>query len=218
MILFYYMVTMIKNIVFDFGGVIVDLDREQAVDAFVRMGLKDANRILDKYHQTGIFRELEEGKLSEEAYRAKLGGLCGRQLTQAEVQQAWLGFICGMDVRKLEYLEHLRHAGYHTYLLSNTNPYIMGWARTPQFSPAGKGIGFYFDKLYLSFEMHCMKPHPAIFTQMLEDARIRPEETLFVDDSEVNARAGQAAGMHAFCPENASDWRMQIDKLLSVSD
>lgn len=71
---------MIKNVVFDFGGVIVDLDREQAVKAFVHLGLTDAGHILDKYHQTGIFQELEEGKLREEDYREKLGQLCGRTL------------------------------------------------------------------------------------------------------------------------------------------
>ena len=69
---------MIKNIVFDFGGVIADISREQAVKAFIRLGVKDADRILDKYHQTGIFQELEEGSLTEEAYRNELGKLCGR--------------------------------------------------------------------------------------------------------------------------------------------
>ena len=64
---------MIKNIVFDFGGVIADISREQAVKAFIRLGVKDADRILDKYHQTGIFQELEEGSLTEEAYRNELG-------------------------------------------------------------------------------------------------------------------------------------------------
>ena len=66
---------MIRNIAFDFGGVIVDLDREEAVQAFIRLGLENADRILDKYHQTGIFQELEEGKLSEKAYREKLSQL-----------------------------------------------------------------------------------------------------------------------------------------------
>ena len=55
---------MIKNIVFDFGGVIVDIDRDKAVQAFIKLGLADADTRLDKYHQTGIFQELEEGKLS----------------------------------------------------------------------------------------------------------------------------------------------------------
>lgn len=65
---------MIKNIVFDFGGVIADIDRDKAVQAFVKLGLKDAETRLDKYHQTGIFQELEEGKLSADGFREKLGG------------------------------------------------------------------------------------------------------------------------------------------------
>ena len=80
---------MIKNIVFDFGGVIADISREQAVKAFIRLGVKDADRILDKYHQTGIFQELEEGSLTEEAYRNELGKLCGRTLSWEEVQQIY---------------------------------------------------------------------------------------------------------------------------------
>ena len=69
---------MIKNIVFDFGGVIVDIDRDKAVQAFIKLGLADADTRLDKYHQTGIFQELEEGKLSADEFRKQLGNLCGR--------------------------------------------------------------------------------------------------------------------------------------------
>ena len=64
---------MVKSIVFDFGGVIADIDRDKAVQAFIKLGLKDAETRLDKYHQTGIFQELEEGKLTAEGFRDKLG-------------------------------------------------------------------------------------------------------------------------------------------------
>ena len=60
---------MVKSIVFDFGGVIADIDRDKAVQAFIKLGLKDAETRLDKYHQTGIFQELEEGKLTAEGFR-----------------------------------------------------------------------------------------------------------------------------------------------------
>ena len=106
---------MIRNIAFDFGGVIVDLDREEAVQAFIRLGLENADRILDKYHQTGIFQELEEGKLSEKAYREKLSQLCGRPLEREEVRQAWMGFVSGMDIRKLDYIAQLRQRGLGTH-------------------------------------------------------------------------------------------------------
>ena len=90
---------MIKNIVFDFGGVIVDIDRDKAVQAFIKLGLTDADSRLDKYHQTGIFQELEEGKLSADEFRKQLGDLCERELTMEETKQAWLGFFNEVDLR-----------------------------------------------------------------------------------------------------------------------
>lgn len=205
---------MIKNIVFDFGGVIADIDREQAVQAFIRLGVKDADRILDKYHQTGIFQELEEGTLTEEAYRNELGKLCGRTLSWEEVQQAWLGFFTGIDVRKLHYLETLRREGYKLYVLSNTNPYVMGWACSEHFSSEGKPLTAYFEKLYLSYQIGCTKPDRRIFEFMLTDSKMQPEETLFVDDGASNIAAGRELGMYTFQLENGSDWRDELAKLL----
>lgn len=205
---------MIKNIVFDFGGVIADIDREQAVQAFIRLGVKDADRILDKYHQTGIFQELEEGTLTEEAYRNELGKLCGRTLSWEEVQQAWLGFFTGIDVRKLHYLETLRREGYKLYVLSNTNPYVMGWACSERFSSEGKPLTAYFEKLYLSYQIGCTKPDRRIFEFMLTDSKMQPEEILFVDDGASNIAAGRELGMYTFQPENGSDWRDELAKLL----
>ncbi len=205
---------MIKNIVFDFGGVIADIDREQAVQAFIRLGVKDADRILDKYHQTGIFQELEEGTLTEEAYRNELGKLCGRTLSWEEVQQAWLGFFTGIDVRKLHYLETLRREGYKLYVLSNTNPYVMGWACSERFSSEGKPLTAYFEKLYLSYQIGCTKPDRRIFEFMLTDSKMQPEETLFVDDGASNIAAGRELGMYTFQSENGSDWRDELAKLL----
>ena len=69
---------MIKNLIFDFGGVIAPISREKAVEAFIRLGLADADQRLDKYHQTGIFQELEEGKITADEFQTKLGELCGR--------------------------------------------------------------------------------------------------------------------------------------------
>ena len=127
---------MIKNIVFDFGGVIVDIDRDKAVQAFIKLGLTDADSRLDKYHQTGIFQELEEGKLSADEFRKQLGDLCGRELTMEETKQAWLGFFNELDLRKLDYMLELRRS-YHVYILSNTNPLSCHGLVAPNF-PQGR--------------------------------------------------------------------------------
>ncbi|MEO5133100.1 HAD family phosphatase, partial [Bacteroides ovatus] len=167
---------MIKNIVFDFGGVIVDIDRDKAVQAFIKLGLADADTRLDKYHQTGIFQELEEGKLSADEFRKQLGDLCGRPLTMEETKQAWLGFFNEVNLNKLDYILELRKS-YHVYILSNTNPFVMSWACGPDFSSKKKPLNDYCDKLYLSYQIGHTKPAPEIFEFMVNDCNIIPSET-----------------------------------------
>ena len=204
---------MIKNLVFDFGGVIVSLNRDAAVQAFEQLGVADAEHILDKYHQTGIFLALEEGRLTEEEFRQQLGELCGRPLSFEEVQQAWLRFISGTDLQQLHYLETLR-SRYRLYILSNTNPYISAWACSPQFTTDGKPLDAYFDGLFLSYRMGMTKPDRRIFRQLLDEAELQPEETLFVDDGASNIRAGQEAGMHTLLAENGCSWVPELKKIL----
>ena len=97
---------MIKNLIFDFGGVIAPISREQAVEAFRQLGVADADQRLDKYHQTGIFQELEEGKITPDEFQVKLGQLCGgRTPSWEETRQAWLGYFTGLDERLLDCLK-----------------------------------------------------------------------------------------------------------------
>ena len=173
---------MIKNIVFDFGGVIVDIDRDKAVQAFIKLGLTDADSRLDKYHQTGIFQELEEGKLS-------------------------------VDLRKLDYMLELRKS-YHVYILSNTNPFVMSWACSPEFSSRKKPLNDYCDKLYLSYQVGHTKPAPEIFDFMIKDCNIIPSETLFVDDGTSNIHMGKELGFETFQPRNGTDWRAELTAIL----
>ena len=169
---------MIKNIVFDFGGVIVDIDRDKAVQAFIKLGLADADTRLDKYHQTGIFQELEEGKLSADEFRKQLGDLCGRPLTMEETKQAWLGFFNEVNLNKLDYILELRKS-YHVYILSNTNPFVMSWACGPDFSSKKKPLNDYCDKLYLSYQIGHTKPAPEIFEFIVNDCNIIPSAPFF---------------------------------------
>ncbi|MEY8684925.1 HAD family hydrolase [Bacteroides sp. AN502(2024)] len=204
---------MIKNIVFDFGGVIVDIDRDKAVQAFSKLGLADADTRLDKYHQTGIFQELEEGKLSADEFRKQLGDLCNRPLTMEETKQAWLGFFNEVNQNKLDYILELRKS-YHVYILSNTNPFVMSWACSTDFSSRKKPLNDYCDKLYLSYQISHTKPEPEIFDYMVNDCNIIPSETLFVDDSASNIQIGKALGFETLQPENGEDWREKITAIL----
>lgn len=204
---------MIKYVIFDFAGVITDLTWEGAVASFTKIGLKDADKILDKYHQNGVFQALEEGKITTETFSEKLSEMCNRNLSQEEIKEAWMGYFNGLDERKLDFIENLRKE-YKVYLLSNTNPYIMNWACSPHFTSKGKGLNDYFDKLYLSYEIGYTKPHERIFNFMLEDAKINPDEALFVDDGLANVQAAQKLGMHVLNPKNGSLWCEELQNAL----
>ena len=209
---------MIKNIAFDFGGVIFDLAYERAVETFKKIGLADANQRLDRYHQRGIFEDLESGRITADAFRRQLEPLCHRPLTYEEVQGAWLGYVGNpVDERKLQYLEELRSRGYRTFLLSNTNPYVQAWAESARFSAAGRPLSSYLEKCYCSYEVGMMKPDPAIFRYMLDDAQLLAGETLFLDDSPANIAVAEQLGIQTLLVEKNGDWREAVEERLSIS-
>lgn len=205
----------IKNIVFDFGGVLFDLDYEGAIKTFKKIGLADAEQRLDRYHQRGVFELLECGRMAPDAFREELGRMCGRALTHDEVMSAWLGYVgAPVDEDKLATLDELRARGYRTFLLSNTNPFVQSWAESPQFSKSGRPLSDYLEKCYCSFEVGIMKPDPAIFRYMLDDVGIAPEETLFLDDSPANIAAASDLGIQTLLVEKNGDWRPAVRAML----
>lgn len=207
---------MIKNIAFDFGGVLFDLDYDGAIVTFKKIGLADADQRLDRYHQRGVFELLENGRISADAFRVELEQMCGRSLTREDVLSAWLGYVgAPMDERKLAYLDELRRRGYRTFLLSNTNPYVQSWAESAQFSKSGRPLSSYLEKCYCSYDVGLMKPDSAIFQFMLDDARIAPAETLFLDDSPANIAAADALGIRTLLIEKNGDWFDAVERALS---
>lgn len=128
----------IKTILFDFGGVIITINQPQAVRRFKEIGLQDAEKRLALYTQSGIFGDLETGKIDAEQFREELGKIIGHNITSEQCFYAWKGYISDLPRRNLETLRRLRADGYRLVLLSNTNPYIMRWAMSLEFD--GEGI------------------------------------------------------------------------------
>lgn len=206
----------IKNIVFDLGGVIMTLDPAEALRRFKALGLSDAERYLDSYTQSGIFGNLEEGKITAENFRSKLSSLTGHELTFDECRHAWLGYRKDVPQRNLDLLKELRAKGYRLILLSNTNPFMMDWALSSEFDGKGSSLNDYFDALYLSYRLGIMKPAPDFFRQVLDNENILPEETLFVDDGPRNVEAAGKLGFITMCPDNGSDWTGELRSLLHL--
>lgn len=203
----------IKNIVFDFGGVLISIDRNKAVKAFQKVGVKEAEQLLGEYHQQGIFQDVEDGHMDAETFRKELSGLCGKNLTYKEVESGWKGFVTEVSQYKLDYLNRLRKK-YKVYILSNTNPYMMGWARSCELTSAGKPLDAYVDKIYASYEIGITKPERGIFDYMIKDSGLNPAETIFVDDGASNIAMGRELGFITLQPKNGEDWRTKLDKML----
>lgn len=205
---------MIKNILFDLGGVIITLDPDQAVARFREIGLADADKRLDTYTQSGIFGELELGRISAEEFRSELGKLIGHEVTAAQCLYAWKGYCKEVPRRNLDALLRLRSEGYRVVLVSNTNPFMMSWALSDAFDGQGHSLAHYMDSMYMSYKCGVMKPDEAFFRNVLEGEGIQPAETLFLDDGERNVEAASRLGLHTYCPANGSDWTQKIYEYL----
>lgn len=201
---------MIRNIIFDFGGVIITLDQSQAIRRFKELGVEDAEQRLDAYTQSGIFGDLERGVITAEDFRRELSVLAGRELTYDQCRHAWLGYCKELPQRNLRILEQLRKEGYRLILLSNTNPYMMSWAMSNEFGGEGHPLSHYMDAIYCSYKLGVMKPDTEFFHQVLMAEHIAPSETLFVDDGPRNVATASQMGIRTFCPENGEDWTNRI--------
>lgn len=201
---------MIRNIIFDLGGVIITLDQPQAIRRFQNLGLADADQRLDAYTQGGIFGDLESGRIDADTFRNELSRLVGREVSHDECRHAWLGYCREVPQRNLDALVRLRSEGYRLLLLSNTNPYMMSWVFSPHFDGRGHSLEYYMDGCYCSYQLGVMKPSQDFFARVLMAERIPPAETLFVDDGPRNVAAASQMGMHTFCPANGADWTQEI--------
>ncbi|MCM1451283.1 MAG: HAD family phosphatase [Clostridium sp.] len=202
---------MIKNLLFDLGGVIMELKRSACEEAFVELGLDDTGKFFGEYSQQGPFMEIEEGKITPEQFHDCVRGIIGNSdLTDREIDSAFMKFLVGIPVERLRQLQSLRRH-YGIYLLSNTNPIMWNDKIASEFRKDGLCAQEYFDGIVTSFEAKALKPGAAIFKYAEDHLGIKPEETLFLDDSLDNVKAAQALGFHGlhikpgveFCDELA---------------
>lgn len=188
--------------------------QEEAIKRFKSIGLKNVEDYLNPYTQTDIFGDIEEGKISAEQFRAKLSELIGKEVTYEECKFAWLGYRQDVPLRNLDILRKLKVQGYKLILLSNTNPFMMSWGLSGEFDGNGNSLESYFDSLYLSYKLGVMKPNKKIFQYIIDNEKIQPGESLFIDDGERNINAARLLGFKTLCPINGEDWTKELIELL----
>ncbi len=188
---------MIKNLLFDLGGVIIDIDRQRCVDAYAALGLPDPDSYFGLYAQTGIFMAIEDGSMNTDEFHATLRAKLPGGTTDYQIDTAFQKFIIGIPEHRLKALRDLRRRGFGIYLLSNTNPIMWRGVIATEFGKEGLRREDYFDGMVTSFEARSAKPDAGIFRYAIEQLGIDPAETLFLDDSQANVEAARAIGFEA---------------------
>lgn len=187
----------IKNIIFDLGGVIIDLRRENAVENLRRLGIADAGELLGLYRQEGPFLDIEVGRITPAEFFDMMRLRCRPGTTDREIELAFNAFLVRLPIERLEMLRRLRSGCKRVFALSNTNAVMYNsWIRTA-FQAEGLKIDDYFDGIIASFREGVCKPDRRLFEIALHRYALLPEETLMLDDSEANCEAARFTGMRA---------------------
>lgn len=183
-----------KAIIFDMGGVLVDLDIEGCKDTFRReLDYQNIDKIIDPCHQKGIWGDLEEGVLSAEEFRKTVLAESRPGATDKDVDEAMSKILVGIAPYKSDLLRKMKE-GYDLYMLSNNNAICLPYS-SAMFTEAGVPLATTFIRCFMSFEMKALKPSADFYKRVMAEIGRPSDELLFIDDSQVNVDAAIAAGL-----------------------
>ncbi|MFT4204940.1 MAG: HAD family phosphatase [Chitinophagaceae bacterium] len=198
----------IKNIIFDLGGVFIDIDFDKTRKAFEASGITDYAAKFSQHHVSPLFQEFETGKLSAAAFLDGFRETFHTTLSDAEITQAWNAMLGHFSPEKIEWLEQVNQR-YRTYLFSNTN-IIHQQQFEPQFvQEIGHPIHDYFLHIYYSHDLGLRKPSVASFEKILAEQQLDKNETLFIDDTIGNIEGADQAGLSTFFLDLANGKKLQ---------
>ena len=211
----------IKNIIFDYGGVILDIDYYKTVEAFRDLGVRDFNLLYSQALQTDFFDLLEKGKVNAQDFYRFIRKISQMDLTNDQIKKAWNAIILTMPEHRIRLLEQVRK-NYRIFLLSNTNV-IHYEVYTKQLRDVFgyKGFNELFEKAYLSFQIGMKKPDLEFFELVLSENKLNASETLFIDDSIQQVQGAEKAGLITYHLAGYKDITELFDanyKLINPSD
>ena len=187
----------IKNIIFDLGGVLLYIDLKRTEDALSELGIEDLSVYLTQHHISAFFKEYEMGKIDDAAFIQSIRSLSQKPLIEAQVVNAWNALLLDFPEERIELLRKLKEK-YRLFLLSNTN--LIHYRRFQEqiHTQTGMHLEDFFEKTYYSHEVGMSKPDVAIFHLVVNENKLDPAETLFVDDTEKNMVGAKEAGLQTF--------------------
>lgn len=186
--------THLKNIIFDLGGVLINLDFKKSTDAFRELGFPHFENMFSQFKADQLFEKLEKGLISPEDLYTVLHKVGKEGITTEQLQHAWNSMLLDFRVESLAFLSELKKT-YNLFLLSNTNAiHLTAFNGILKEQTGLDSLGNFFNRSYYSHLVGLRKPNNDIFEFVLADAGLNINETLFIDDTQDNIETAAKMG------------------------
>jgi HAD superfamily hydrolase (TIGR01509 family) len=184
----------IKNIIFDLGGVILNIDTRKTAMALEQLGVSNLQGHMSQPALVSFFNDYESGKIDDNAFVAKLRSLAAKGATEQDIVDAWNALLLDFPSDRIELLKSLRKK-YRLFLLSNTNAIHYNKFQQQIYLQTGSYLEDFFEQTYYSHTIKLRKPDVACYQFVLQESKLDPRETIFLDDSEINLVGAKEAGL-----------------------
>ena len=175
----------------------MNIDFKKTEAAFAELGFTDFKQHMTQFHITPFFEEYETGKITDDQFVEGIQKIAGKPLTEAQIIHAWNALLLDFPLTRIELLEKLRKQ-YRIFLLSNTNELHHNAFQQSLHALTGKLLEDIFEKTYYSHGVNLRKPDTAIYQLVLDENKLEPSETLFIDDTASNFSGAEEAGIETF--------------------
>jgi putative hydrolase of the HAD superfamily len=185
---------MIKNLLLDLGGVLINIDFKKVTLAFRQLGVEDFDRQFSQLSASSLFEDLERGRISDSEFYRVMQEQAGPGISEAAIRDAWNAILLDFRKESMRFLEENKEK-YRIFLLSNTNDIHLRKVNEILLNQTGTPtLDQYFEKAYYSQKLGMRKPNEDIFDFVLTDAGIKAADTLFIDDSRPNIETADRLG------------------------
>lgn len=196
----------LTDIIFDLGGVLLDLNMQGVGEACKRLGInpelffvkadeENTSTVCHGISASKAITEYQVGNMTSEEFLSLVLGYCGKGITREDVIEAWNACIGPLPKERLDMIKELRRKGYHTHLLSNTNDLHWEEIKRRYLSEEGYTCADLFDHVFVSHEMHLAKPDGEIYRQAVQQIGRPAGQCLFIDDALVNVEGAKREGL-----------------------
>lgn len=191
------MVEGIKHIIFDLGGVLLNIDYQLTEDAFVALGVENFAELYSQAEQTHFFSDFETGIIDSQEFVRTIKTWLSPNVSEQEIIDAWNAMLLDFPLRRLQLLQQLQ-LHYDIVLLSNTNEiHEIAFNQKLKEVCGYNNLSLFFDKVFYSHRIGMRKPHVATFEYVIAQCGFDPKHTLFLDDSKQHIEGAQLAGIQS---------------------